>query len=178
MNDTHPPYSYAMRPAETHDAEAITGIYNAAIEAGGSSADTTPRTVAQRLAWIEGHEDPYQVFVIEARGADGEALGTVGFCALEEFYGRAGYNGVADVAYYVDPAWRRRGVGSFALAGLIDEARLRGMRKLVGIIFATNQGSIALMERFGFRRFGLLPDAATDSTGMMRDMSYWYRDIA
>ncbi len=51
------------------------------------------------------------------------------------------------------------------------------MRKACGIIFADNAGSIALMKRFGFIQFGLMPTAATDSTGTMRDMSYWYLDL-
>ena len=51
------------------------------------------------------------------------------------------------------------------------------MRKACGIIFADNAGSIALMHRFGFTQFGLMPAAATDSTGTMRDMSYWYLDL-
>lgn len=33
------------------------------------------------------------------------------------------------------------------------------------------------MKRFGFTQFGLMPTAATDSTGTMRDMSYWYLDL-
>ena len=60
---------------------------------------------------------------------------------------------------------------------LLTEARARHMRKACGIIFADNVGSIALMRRFGFTQFGLMPAAATDSTGTMRDMSYWYLDL-
>ena len=37
--------------------------------------------------------------------------------------------------------------------------------------------SIALMKHFGFTQFGLMPQAATDSTGTMRDMSYWHLDL-
>ena len=51
------------------------------------------------------------------------------------------------------------------------------MRKACGIIFADNAGAIALMHHFGFTQFGLMPAAATDSTGTMRDMSYWYLDL-
>ena len=90
---------------------------------------------------------------------------------------RAGYDGVTDLAYYIDPAWQGRGVGTFMLDRLLTEALARHMRKACGIIFADNAGSIALMHRFGFTQFGLMPAAATDSTGTMRDMSYWYLDL-
>ena len=93
------------------------------------------------------------------------------------FYDRAGYDGVTDLAYYIDPAWQGRGVGTFMLDRLLTEALARHMRKACGIIFADNAGSIALMHRFGFTQFGLMPQAATDSTGTMRDMSYWHLDL-
>ena len=97
--------------------------------------------------------------------------------ALSVFYDRAGYDGVTDLAYYIDPQWQGRGVGTYTLTKLVEECRKRNMRKACGIIFADNAGSIALMKRFGFTQFGLMPTAATDSTGTMRDMSYWYLDL-
>ena len=104
---------------------------------------------------------------------------TVGgrFSALSVFYDRAGYDGVTDLAYYIAPEWQGRGAGTFTLAKLLDECRNRHMRKACGIIFADNRGSIALMKHFGFTQFGLMPQAATDSTGTMRDMSYWHLDL-
>lgn len=168
--------AYTYRPATEADVQALTDIYNAAVIEGGSSADTTPRTVEQRRAWLESHREPYAVFVTEADGDDGNRE-VVGFSALSVFYDRAGYDGVTDLAYYIAPGWRGRGVGTFTLSSLLDEARQRHMRKACGIIFADNAGSVALMRRFGFTQFGLMPAAATDSTGTMRDMSYWYLDL-
>lgn len=167
---------YAYRQATEADVQALTDIYNAAVIKGGSSADTTPRTVEQRRDWLESHHSPYAVFVTEAVDGDGGRT-VVGFSALSVFYDRAGYDGVTDLAYYIAPDWQGRGVGTFTLRSLLDEARKRGMRKACGIIFADNAGSIALMHRFGFTQFGLMPAAATDSTGTMRDMSYWYLDL-
>ena len=231
-------YTYMFRPAVESDLQAITDIYNASVIAGGSTADLTPRSLDQRRTWVESHQPPYGVFVVEASttesgaaaGSGGEAgngvgsegiaskvvvdsgddtgatpsvaedrggmdddanledstdseVGTgtgtavVGFGALSVFYDRAGYDGVTDLAYYIDTDWQGRGAGTFLLEQLLDEARARHMRKACGIIFADNAGSIALMNRFGFTRFGLMPAAATDSTGTMRDMSYWYLDL-
>lgn len=163
---------YTFRPAVESDVQAITDIYNASVMAGGATADLTPRTFDQRRAWVESHTPPYGVFVVESE--DGSIIG---FGALSVFYDRAGYDGVTDLAYYIDPAWQGRGVGTFMLDRLLTEARARHMRKACGIIFADIAGSIALMHRFGFTQFGLMPAAATDSTGTMRDMSYWYLDL-
>ena len=153
---------YTFRPAVESDIQAITDIYNASVVVGGATADLTPRT----------HKPPYGVFMAESEGGQ-----VIGFGSLSVFYDRAGYDGVTDLAYYIAPAWQGRGAGTFMLDNLLREARARHMRKACGIIFADNAGSIALMRRFGFTQFGLMPAAATDSTGTMRDMSYWYLDL-
>lgn len=171
---------YSFRIATQDDIQAITDIYNAAVIRGGSSADTTPRTYAQRKAWVESHHDPYAVFVTTVPATDAATEGgerIIGFSALSVFYDRAGYDGVTDLAYYIAPEWQGRGAGTFTLARLLDECRNRHMRKACGIIFTDNRGSIALMKHFGFTQFGLMPQAATDSTGTMRDMSYWHLDL-
>ena len=96
--------TYRFRAAGSEDLAAITAIYNASVIEGGSTADLTPRTLEQRRQWVESHKPPYGVFVVEAD--DGK---TIAFGALSVFYDRAGYDGVTDLAYYIDPAWRGRG---------------------------------------------------------------------
>ena len=179
------PRPYRFRAATLQDVAAITDIYNASVVEGGATADLTPRTLGQRREWVQSHRPPYGVFVVESvhgaaagDGRDGDGRGeVVAFGALSVFYDRAGYDGVTDLAYYIAPDSRGRGAGTFLLEHLLDEARARRMRKAIGVIFADNAGSVALMRRFGFTRFGVLPAAATDSTGTMRDMSYWYLDL-
>ncbi|TCE14659.1 Phosphinothricin N-acetyltransferase [Bifidobacterium longum subsp. longum] len=122
---------YTFRPAVESDVQAIADIYNASVMAGGATADLTPRTFDQRRAWVESHTPPYGVFVVESE--DGSIIG---FGALSVFYDRAGYDGVTDLAYYIDPAWQGRGVGTFMLDRLLTEALARHMRKACGIIFA------------------------------------------
>lgn len=41
---------YTFHPAVESDIQAITDIYNAAVVAGGATADLTPRTLDQRRA--------------------------------------------------------------------------------------------------------------------------------
>lgn len=178
---------YRIRPVNAADdraVRAIAGIYNAAVIAGGSTADLEEQTLEQRRAWVASHRAPYVVAVIEDTGEDaaaGEARTggsrIVGFGALSVYYDRPGYDGVTDLAYYIAPDAQGRGAGTAMLDWLLDEARRRGMRKAIGVIFADNAGSVALMHRFGFTRFGLLPAAATDATGAMHDMSYWWLDL-
>ncbi|KFI68715.1 GNAT family N-acetyltransferase [Bifidobacterium magnum] len=169
-------YTYSFRAARPEDIPAITSIYNAAVTAGGASADTSPRTIEQRTEWVRSHEYPYGVFVVEAMGEDGSPC-VVGFGAMSQFHARAGYDGVTDYAYYVHPDWRHKHVGSFLMERLIEESKHRGMRKAVLLIFADNEASCALARKYGFMRYGVMSHAAYDATGVLRDMSYWDLDL-
>ena len=167
---------FRYRLATVDDVAVITDIYNEAVMAGGSTADTVPVTYEARRRWIESHVDPYAVFVFETIAGDGEAE-EVGFGAISVFYDRPGYDGVCDLAYYVTARWQRRGVGRFALRTLLNECRARAMRKACAIIFSDNTASNALVESFGFEPFGEMPEAAYDSRGVLHDMSYWCLDL-
>ena len=99
---------YSFRIATQDDIQAITDIYNAAVIRGGSSADTTPRTYAQRKAWVESHHDPYAVFVTTVPATDAATEGgerIIGFSALSVFYDRAATTRT-DLAYYIAPECR------------------------------------------------------------------------
>jgi L-amino acid N-acyltransferase YncA len=65
------------------------------------------------------------------------------------------YSGVGEATMYVERGWRRRGVGLALLNGLADAAEKRGLYKLVGKIFTTNEPSIELVRRCGFREVGV-----------------------
>lgn len=156
------------------DIQAVTDIYNEAVLARSSSADIEPRTLEQRRAWVEAH-DPrtlYPVVVLE----DEETGRIAGFGSLSRFHERAGYDGVVELSYYIGAEWRRQGLGARMVTWLLDAARERGHRMATTLIFGDNAGSNALMERFGFTRFGLLPGAVR-LPGSTHDVAYWYLDL-
>ncbi|MBL8751534.1 MAG: GNAT family N-acetyltransferase [Planctomycetes bacterium] len=66
------------------------------------------------------------------------------FPSLENPCAREGY--VSHV--YVDGAWRRRGVGTALVEGLVAEGRMRGLRRIR--LHATESGRL-LYEHVGFR---------------------------
>lgn len=80
---------------------------------------------------------------------------------LQEVVGRAGFHeppdadGVVEVGYAVDPAWRRRGYGRAALAWLVDRARREpSVRAVRACISPDNAASLATIRPFGFRHVG------------------------
>ncbi|MDY3689085.1 MAG: N-acetyltransferase family protein [Bifidobacterium pseudolongum] len=162
---------YSYHVATDADLSALTDIYNAAIIRGGSTADTEPVTTEQRKAWLDSFRAPYAVFVIDADA--GGTAEPIGFAAISAFNPRPGYDGICSLAYYITPQWQGRGAGKYALGVLIDECRARTMRMACTVIFADNAASSGLMERFGFTRYGLLPQAAYDSKGTLHDVGFW-----
>ncbi|MEV4702310.1 GNAT family protein [Actinoplanes sp. NPDC049316] len=74
--------------------------------------------------------------------------------------GRAGYHGrpvdgLVEIGYAVDPAYRRRGYGGAALAVLLDRAAREPEVRTVRLsIRPDNVPSLALAARHGFRQVG------------------------
>ena len=56
------------------------------------------------------------------------------------------------------PNWRRRGLGQLLLAALLREAQRRCLVRATLEVRASNQGAIALYEKFGFRTAGQRPN--------------------
>jgi acetyltransferase len=55
-----------------------------------------------------------------------------------------------EFAAVVDDAWQRRGLGRIMMQRLIEVARERGLKTMIGYIIANNQGMLALCTRLGF----------------------------
>lgn len=88
---------------------------------------------------------------IRAAAARGRVAG---WAATSEYSARDVYAGVAECSVYVDPQFRGRGIGSALLAALGEECGRRGFHKLIGKLFESNEASIRLVERGGFRVVG------------------------
>ena len=165
--------AFVIRDAADSDLQAITDIYNEAVIAGGSTADLEPRTLEQRREWVESHtpRTDYPVVVIED-----ESGRVAGFGSLSHFHPRKAYDGVVELSYYIASDAQHHGYGTAMVKWLLGAARQRSCRMATALIFADNAGSVALMRRFGFTRFGFLPQACYDGKRYI-DMSYWYKEL-
>lgn len=152
------------RLATREDLPRIVAIYNATIASRMVTADLEPVTVTQRLPWFETHvPGRHPLWVVER---DGEVAAWLSFSS---FYGRPAYDRTAELSVYVDEAHRRAGLGTGLLREAIAHAPSIGVDRLLGFIFGHNLPSLALFERFGFERWGLLP-GVTLLDGVERDV--------
>ena len=72
-------------------------------------------------------------------------------CYAEE---EAGVSRGHVISMWVDPRYRRAGVGKLLIDGLQTWAVLRGMRELKLMVTSVNQGAIDFYQRIGFRPSG------------------------
>lgn len=143
-----------VKLASKENLPAIDRIYNQAVSKGFITAHTSPLSQQERWDWFQNHpSDHYPVFVYEE---DQKVLGWASFSPYRP--GREALNEVAEISFYVDFDFQGRGIGSQLLDFCLKQAPLLNKRILFAIIIERNQGSIGLLEKFGFKKWGFLPE--------------------
>lgn len=159
-----------IRPATTADAAAILAIYAPyVLETPISFEEELPslESFAQRIA-------PSPVHPWLAAERDGTLLGYAYAGPLQ--YRRA-YRWSVETTVYVSRDHHRQGVGTLLYRRLLAELEARGYVNAVALITASNGGSIAMHERFGFRevgrwhRIGFKHGAWHDAVILQRDLA-------
>jgi len=159
-----------IRLAREVDAAAVQAIYAPYVRDTAISFETEPPPVDEmrrRIAAVLAHA-PWLVCE-----RDGEALA---YAYAGRFHARAAYQWTVEVTVYVHPAHHRRGIGRAVYTALLDALRLQGFRLAVGVIALPNPPSVAMHERLGFRRVGLLP-AVGYKHGRWHDIGWWRLEL-
>lgn len=144
--------TYLIRPASEDDLPAILAIHNDAVLNTTAIWSVHPADIANRRAVLLDRMDKGYAFLVALDRAT-----LVGYATFGDFRPHDGYFKTVEHSIYVDRVNQRRGIASALLPPLIEAARAIGKHVMVGGIDATNAGSIALHERFGFATVGLLP---------------------
>lgn len=144
------------RDATLTDLDRIVEIYNSTISSRMVTADTEPVTAESRRKWFEDHSaDKRPLWIIE-----NELHQTIGWISFQSFYGRPAYNGTVEISIYLDESERGKGLGKQILQHAIAQAPARGIKTILGFIFAHNPASLKLFRHFGFEDWATLPDIA------------------
>ncbi|MFD9411720.1 GNAT family N-acetyltransferase [Streptomyces sp. NPDC059989] len=137
--------SITIAPLAAAHADEVLAIYQAGIDEGNATFETTTPT------WqvFEASKLPEHRFA--AVGEDGKVLGWVAASAVSD---RCAYAGVVEHSVYVHPAARGQGVAMQLLTALIDSTEAAGIWTIQSGIFPENRASLALHQRAGFRIIG------------------------
>jgi len=145
-----------IRPAKADDLPAIVSIYNEAVAMKFATADVSPVSVASRQAWFADHTPTrYPICVWEAAGE------VKGWCSLSPYRpGRMALRFTAEISYYVQLKSHRQGIASRLVQHSMAGCASLPIKNLFAIVLERNKASCALLEKFGFERWGFLPRVA------------------
>ena len=137
--------SVAIAPMTEAHADAVLAIYQAGIDEGDATFETTAPTWAQ----FNAKRLPDHRFV-----AADEAGAVLGWVAVVPVSDRCAYAGVVEHSVYVHPDARGLGVGRALLEALVASTEAAGIWTIQSGIFPENGASAALHRAAGFREVG------------------------
>ena len=179
---------YEISRAVKADLAAITRIYNASVLERNATATLCPVSIEEREAWFDAHEAANRpIYVLrevcdvnltsgdgETFEADdcerkfdskGENLGTanqkseiLAWGSFSDYHPREGYRITAEISVYVAPEARGKGLGGRLVNFILESAPKFGAKNVVALIFSSNAASLNLFAKFGFTRWGELPE--------------------
>jgi len=145
-----------IRIANENDLSQIVEIYNQAVGQTGATADLTAVSAESRLDWFADHKpDAYPIWVA------GQSECILGWCSLSAYRpGRVALRQTAEISYYVHEDHRRKGVASALIQHAIEQCPALKIRNLFSLLLDVNVPSIRILEKFGFVKWGHMPDVA------------------
>ena len=78
----------------------------------------------------------------------------VGFAMLRPHNSIPAFRRTSEITYFIKPDMTGRGLGTFMLKNLLEEARLRGIQNILAAISSINKDSIRFHSRHGFEECG------------------------
>jgi phosphinothricin acetyltransferase len=149
--------SLLIRPSRDGDVDAMLAIYRRHIRQGieegvEDSGVPEPGDLRDRRKNLADPRFPHLVAI--------EDGAVVGYTYVVLFRKRPAYRFTVKHSIYIRHDRLGQGIGAALMQALIDACAAAGFRRMIGYVDADNAASLALHERFGFTRAGLLPGSA------------------
>ncbi|MDR0908511.1 MAG: GNAT family N-acetyltransferase [Spirochaetaceae bacterium] len=128
------------------DAAAIAEIYNYYIVNTTVSFEESPVSTEEMKARIEKVRADFPWLVYEENGI------VLGYAYLSKWKERISYRHTAEVSIYLKHGSEGRGIGTILLEQLLEENKNSDIHVLVACIALPHPASIALHEKFGFKK--------------------------
>lgn len=135
-----------IRPAEKKDLPALLEIYNDVIVNTTAVYHFEPFSMERYTGWFE--DRLHQGFPVLV-ALEGELV--AGYATFGNFRPWPGFSNTVENSLYVAREHRGKGIGKLLMPPLIDSAKLLGLHTMIAGIDASNEVSIKLHEKFGFK---------------------------
>ena len=137
-----------VRPATADDLKAVNDIYNHYVAESHITFDVEPMSMEQRREWFThyGPAGRHRLFVAEDGGR------VVGFASSSRFRPKPGYLTSVETSVYLEPDATGRGAGARLYESLFKSLEGEDVHRAYAGIALPNPASIALHEKFGFKR--------------------------
>jgi L-amino acid N-acyltransferase YncA len=156
-----------IRAAERRDAMAIVEIYNHYVSESIITFEEEPVTaaeIARRIAEVQSVPLPWLVAEDRSR--------VTGYAYATPWKNRTAYRFSVEITVYVAPGCFGRGIGSLLYGELIPTLKPQGIHAVMGGIALPNDASVALHEKFGFRKVAHFYEVGFKFNRWI-DVGYW-----
>ena len=140
-----------VRACTDADLEQVNDIYNHYVATSPATFDLEPITIEQRREWFSHYANTGRHRALVA--TDGERV--VGWATSSPVRPRRAYETSIETTVYCAPDATGRGVGTALYAALFDALAGEDIHRAYAGITQPNDASVALHQRFGFRRVAL-----------------------
>jgi len=143
-----------IRFASINDLPYIVKIYNQAIKTKSATGDVDEFKIEDRVEWFNKfNNNEYPLYIAEINEK------VVGFCSISPYRpGRKAMQNIAEISYYVDYSFHKKGIGTTLLEFVILDCNRIKKKNLLAFILDINTNTIRLLEKFNFKQFGHLPN--------------------
>jgi len=138
-----------IRDSTPKDYVAIAAIYNEAIATGSITFDTRPFKALDIQTWVDKFCDRECLLVIERQQQ------ILGWGIVKQYSDRPGYRVCCETSIYLTFAAKGQGLGKMLQTTVLQKVVELGYHHVVVKIVATNEGSIAFHQSFGFEMVGV-----------------------
>ena len=143
-----------IRYATKDDLNDILGIYNDAILHTTAIYDYNVHTIEDRIQWYEKKlEEGYPILVAEERDT------VIGFATSGSFRPWPAFKYSIEHSIYVHEKYGNRGTGTTLLKEIIRLSNEREFATMVAGIDSSNEKSIRMHEKLGFKYSGIINKA-------------------
>ena len=165
--------STLVRPAVLNDLPALTAIYNHYIVHSTITFDLRPFEPDERRAWFDDHASSGRHRLLVAAEADGTVLG---YTTTSRWRPKAAYDTTVESSVYCRPDAVGRGIGTLLYSALFEAIAGEDVHRVVAGVGQPNPASVALHERFGFRRVGVFSSVGR-KFGKYWDVAWFERPL-